>query len=1009
MTTPQTHAPEPNQQLSDVLVACLEAIDRGQPPDPQDLLARYPEFGAELNRFFADQGLVDRWTAPLRRVVAVATPRPEETVQPMAGGPGGELPAGGFGDYEILEELGSGGMGRVYRARQKSLGRTVALKMIRADRLASPGEAQRFRAEAEILARLDHPHIVPIYEVAEHDSQLYFTMKAVEGGNLAERPDRFAADPKAAARLVAEVARAVHHAHQHGILHHDLKPANILLNGEGWPLVTDFGLAKRVEAEGELTRSGAIVGTPGYMAPEQTTGQKGVVTTAADVYGLGAVLYFLLTGRPPFQGETVLDTLLQVREREPKPPGQSNPRVDRDLETICLKCLAKDPGHRYPSAEALAEDLERWLAGEPIRARAISRKARIWRWCRRNPVVAGLGAAAVASLVVVVVVSVVSAVSIAQKQRLTEKALGQAKEKQLLARQAVDEMYLQVAEKWLADQAQLTEVQQEFLRKALAFYEQFAREEGDEPEVRSGTAEAYHRVAGIQKKLGRGAEAERACEQELAILDKLAADFPNDPRYRARQASAYRMLGILLRVERFEGAEKALRHGIAIWESLLTAFPAEPAYRRDLAATCDSLGHMLTWFPDRANEAEQLLAKSVKLLKGLIADFPTVPGYQVDLAHVYQSLGILFKTHERARESEQAYRQGLACLEAVAPKLSTDPTYRRWLASILNNLGNTLDQTGQTQKAEGIGRQAVEAYEKLVADFPTTPEYRGSLAIALRNQGRRVRNNKPEEGCRLLERACAEQRAAFRVDPRGINYRWQLRDHSMNLADTLLQLGRHGRAAEVGAELARTFPNDLATLAFTANCLARCALLAQKDSKLAEGEGKALAQKYAAQAKQMFGGARKHIENGSAEALNDLAWHLAACPIAELRDPAEAVACARKAVRLRPKAGEHWNTLGVALYRAGDWKEAVAALQKSMELRKGGESNDWFFLAMARWQLGDKQQGRQWYDRAVRWMDQHQPQDPELGCFRAEAAALLGLKDPPAPKEKQGTSPKGKN
>jgi serine/threonine-protein kinase len=413
MTTPQTHAPEPNQQLSDVLVACLEAIDRGQPPDPQDLLARYPEFGAELNRFFADQGLVDRWTAPLRRVVAAATPRPEETVQPMVGGPGGELSAGGFGDYEILEELGSGGMGRVYRARQKSLGRTVALKVIRADRLASPGDAQRFRNEAEMAAGLDHPNIVPVYEVADHAGQLYFSMKQIEGGSLAQQLDRFAADPKAAARLVAQVARAVHHAHQRGILHRDLKPANILLDQGGQPHITDFGLAKRIEVDSSLTQPGMLVGTPSYMAPEQALGKKGAVTTATDVYGLGAVLYALLTGRPPFHGETVLETLEQVKAREPEPASKSNPRVDRDLETVCLKCLDKDPHQRYGSAEALAEDLERWRAGEPIRARPLGRAARLWRWGWRNPRTV---AAALAVLVAVLTAAAMAGWAVADRR-----------------------------------------------------------------------------------------------------------------------------------------------------------------------------------------------------------------------------------------------------------------------------------------------------------------------------------------------------------------------------------------------------------------------------------------------------------------------------------------------------------------------------------------------------------------------------------------------------------------
>ena len=357
-----------------------------------------------------------------------------------------------FGDYELLAEIGRGGQGVVYRARQKSLNRVVALKCIPIGQLASPERVKRFRIEAEAAAKLDHPGIVPVFEVGERDGFCFYSMKLMEGGRLDQALGSQPMPPRQAAELLVSISRTVHYAHQRGILHRDLKPANILLDSAGRPHLSDFGLARLIEQDSTLTRTVGILGTPSYMAPEQARGgnvaegfspeerpsdlensrqchsvipqgrseQRSEITTAADIYGLGAVLYYLLTATPPFAGGTTFETVRLVLETDPRSPSSLNPAVDRDLETICLKCLEKDPRRRYGSAEALAEELERWLRREPILARPVGQVERVWRWCRRNPVVATLSFVVALLLLLLGIGAPLAAVRINRERQLAE-------------------------------------------------------------------------------------------------------------------------------------------------------------------------------------------------------------------------------------------------------------------------------------------------------------------------------------------------------------------------------------------------------------------------------------------------------------------------------------------------------------------------------------------------------------------------------------------------------------
>jgi WD40 repeat protein/tRNA A-37 threonylcarbamoyl transferase component Bud32 len=386
-----TESLERDQRLQDVVLAYLQAVDAGQKPDQIQLVARHPDLEADLRAFFSGQHKIQAEIAPLRGVLNSKSSPP--------------FSKRAFGNYVLLKEIGHGGMGIVYKAQQISPRRIVALKMVRAGQLASPEDVRRFRAEAETAASLDHPNIVPIYEVGECEGQHYFTMKRIEGGSLAKHLGLFTHSHRASARLLGKVARAIHHGHQRGILHRDLKPANILLDARGRPHVTDFGLAKRVEGDASLTQTGVLVGTPSYMSPEQAAGKKDL-TIAVDVYGLGAILYELLTGRPPFHAPSVLETVRQVLEKEPARPRSWNPRLDQDLETICLKCLEKEPRKRYRSAEEVADRLQWFLERKPIPDRRITGAERLWRWCRRNPILATTGCLASVAIIAVVSLSV---------------------------------------------------------------------------------------------------------------------------------------------------------------------------------------------------------------------------------------------------------------------------------------------------------------------------------------------------------------------------------------------------------------------------------------------------------------------------------------------------------------------------------------------------------------------------------------------------------------------------
>jgi hypothetical protein len=381
-----------------VVADYLHAAERGLAPDQAALIAEHPKLAEDLQSFFANRAAMERVAAPIRNAgadeptIGLAPGTHEQHSKPRIQY---------VGDYELVEEIARGGMGIVYRAKQKSLNRSVAVKMILAGQLADDSAVRRFKQEAEAAASLDHPHIVPIYEVGEHEGRHYFSMGLVEGMSLAQRIASGPMPTREAAELVRTLAIAVQYAHERNIIHRDLKPANILLDTDGRPRITDFGLAKRTVEGQSLTETGQVLGTPGYMPPEQVQAKD--IGPAADVYSLGAILYALLTGRPPFVAATPMETMLQVLAAEPVSPRQLNPSVPRDLDTVVMKCLEKQTTWRYRSAQELADELNRFLAGEPIRARRPGLVEQGARWLakQKRSVALGIGVAAATAAVLV--------------------------------------------------------------------------------------------------------------------------------------------------------------------------------------------------------------------------------------------------------------------------------------------------------------------------------------------------------------------------------------------------------------------------------------------------------------------------------------------------------------------------------------------------------------------------------------------------------------------------------
>jgi tetratricopeptide (TPR) repeat protein len=657
-----------------------------------------------------------------------------------------------IGDYEILERIGQGGMGVVYKARQTALNRLVALKILREGIFANPEELARFRNEAMALARLRHPHIVQIHDIGEHEGQPFFSLEYADAGNLAQKANGRPLPSRPAAQLVELLALAIHAAHQQGVIHRDLKPANVLLvrsdplhgvrledgpeeAGYFEPKITDFGLAKRLDTDRRQTGSETVMGTPSYMAPEQAAGKNREASPLTDVYALGAVLYELLTGRPPFQGETPLDTLEQVGSQDPVPPTRLQPKAPRDLETICLKCLHKEPHKRYASAAGLAEDLRRFRAGEPIRARPIRAWERAVKWARRRPAVAALVGVSLLAVVSLLLGGLWYEARLRKAFRETQGNLQLARNSLQLARKAADELALNVNQDPRLRNRDLEDFRTQLLQSAVNIYRELATQSTGHPEMEAERATIFMHFGDLRAtifmhfgdlttQMGSKSEALDLYRRALEIFEHLHAGNPSAREYQDQLAHCHNYMGHLYReTNQPDKAWTAFQKARDLRDRLAQMDPSVAGYHEGRAGTRLNLG-LLHLDTGRQDLAEAAFRETAEIGEQLVRDYPTVPGTRSILALSYNNLGTIYLGHGHYTKAENALRNAQILYEKLADSDPARLEYQERLAGTWKNFGYALRFTGHTDEAEAAYKKALAVWDQLAQKHSSVILYR---------------------------------------------------------------------------------------------------------------------------------------------------------------------------------------------------------------------------------------------------------------------------------------------
>ncbi len=1042
-------SPDRELRMAEVLEHCLADLRAGSPPDRRRLLAEHADLAEELDGALEALGFVERGAAGASRA------GPEPSAPEVR-----EL-----GDFRILKEIGRGGMGVVYEAEQLSLGRRVALKVLPFAAVLDSTQLQRFKNEAQAAAHLHHTNIVPVYSIGCERGVHYYAMPFIEGQTVAALvrdlralrtgppapPSSGAAiraitkgqttgSPaycRSVAELGVQATLALDHAHQQGVIHRDIKPANLIMDVSGSVWITDFGLASFRSAAGPgLTLTGDLLGTVRYMSPEQALAKRVPVDHRTDVYSLGLTLYELLTLEPAFPGDNPQQILQEIAFREPRPPSRLNRAVPPELETILIKATAKDPEARYATALDMAEDLRRFLADKPILARRPSLLDRGSKWARRHRAL--VGSAAVA-LVISVVALLVGNIRTARALRRSEASLA-------TAREAVD---LFLAEAGVGDPFPDEPLprggRERLIQRALAFYEDRRDDWNDAAshQVRGRlllalhrneeSLAAYDRALELDPKLapahgGRGVALRRLgrFEESVPAFDRALRLDPTYAKAHLNRGAALRGLG------RLEESLAAFDRALELDPTLAEADVSRGVTLHDLGRLEESLAAF-----DRALELDPKDTKAhynrgTSLLgrpNEALAAFDRALELDPEDAKTHCNRGIALHVLGRLEESLAAFDRAVE-LDPEDAKTH----YNR--GNALHALGRHVESLAAFDRAldldppyvaahhsRGAALHALDRLEEALAAFDRALELDPKHANAHLNRGVTL------HALGRLEEALAAADRALELDPKDARA-------PSNRGAALGALGRFDealaacdRALELDPSLAGAHcnrGNALRGLGRFEEALAACDRALELDRSLAGAHcnrGNALAglgrfgEALAAYDRALEldpGLALAHRNRGIVlSRLNELAWRLATAADPAGRDPARAVALARTAVDRAPNEGAFWNTLGVAHYRSGDWTAAIAALDRSVQLTSGGDPWDWFFLGMACWHLGEKDEARRWYEKAVVRMEAQGDDagievsgddvpvsgsstwegaaEEELQRVRAEAAALLGV------------------